>query len=313
MSKKNNQQKVPKAFSVALLFATFFWLLTKLSKEYKTVVSFPVSYVNIPQNKLIQKDPLKELQIQVKSSGFKLLVLQILTKEIQLDANRLQKKSPSEYYFLLQNHLLEIQNQISNNYTVDYLVQDTVFLNLGTLTSKKIPLVGNFDLNYKLGFHLAKSIKITPDSILVSGPEAQIDTLNRMTLETLVIDNISKPIDATLKVISPSTNVKFNVKEVHVFGEVDRFTEGTIEVPFEIINMPDSVSVNTFPTSLKVIFQTGLTNFNKVNSSSFKIVCDFQQSISSQLSYLIPKVILKPDFVTSVKIIPNKVEYLIQK
>ncbi len=313
MIKRKNQNKIPKAFSVALLFAVLFWLLIKMSKEYKTIISFPVEYVNIPQNKLIQKEPVKHIEIQIKASGFRLFGLGIMQTEIQLDARRLQRKSTSDYYFLLQNQKIDIQNQITNKYVVDQIVQDTVYLNLGTLTSKKVPVSGNFELSYKLGYHLIEAIKITPDSIVVSGPKKQIDTLQRMYLSRFVKENISETIETMLKINGATSAIKFSVKEAAVYGEVDQFTEGELFLPFEIINKPDSVSVNTFPATLKVVFQVGLTNFNKVNPSSFKIVCDYQQSVNNNLNYLIPRLIFKPDFVTSVKLSPAKVEFLIQR
>lgn len=313
MIKRKNQNKIPKAFSIALLFAVLFWLLIKMSKEYKTVISFPVEYVNIPQNKLIQKEPTKQIDILIKASGFRLFGLSILKSKIVLDAKRLQRKNSSDYYFLMQNSKIDIQNQITNKYVIDQIVQDTIYLNLGTLTSKKIPVSGDFDLSYKLGYHLTKSIKITPDSIMVSGPKEQIDTLQSMQLQKFVKKNISESIETSLKIEESIGGIKFSVKEVRVYGEVDRFTEGKLDLPFEIINMPDSVSVNTFPATLKLVYQVGLNNFNKVNSSSFKIVCDYQQSINNNLNYLIPRVIFKPDFVTSVKLTPAKVEFLIQR
>ena len=313
MNKRKNQNKIPKAFSIALLFAVLFWLLIKMSKEYKTVISFPVEYVNIPQNKLIQKEPVKQVDIQIIASGFRLFGLNILKTKIKLDARKLHLKSKSDYYFLLQNQKIDIQNQITNKYIVDQIVQDTVHLNLGTLTSKKVPVSGDFDLSYKLGYHLIETIKITPDSIMVSGPEEQIDTLQRMQLERFVKKNVSETVEATLKIMESTSAIKFSVKEASIYGEVDQFTEGELTLPFQIINMPNSVSVNTFPTTIKVVFQVGLNNFNKVNSSSFKIVCDYQQSIKNNLNYLLPKVVFKPEFVTSLKLMPAKVEFLIQK
>jgi len=313
MKKRKNQNKIPKAFSIALLFAVLFWLLIKMSKEYKAIISFPIEYVNIPQNKLIQKEPVKQIDIQIKASGFRLFGLGIMQTKIQLDARKLQRKSTSDYYFVLQNQKIDIQNQITNKYVVDQIVQDTVYLNLGTLTSKKVPVYGDFELSYKLGYHLINAIKITPDSIVVSGPEEQLDTLKRMYLKRFVKENISETINTTLKIKEANSSIRFAVKEAVIYGEVDQFTEGALDLPFEIINMPDSVSVNTFPATLKVVFQVGLNNFNKVNSSSFKIVFDYEQSTLNNLNYLIPKVIFKPDFVSSVKLSPAKVEFLIQR
>jgi hypothetical protein len=310
---RKNKNKIPKAFLVALLFAMLFWLLTKLSKEYSTAISFPVEYVDIPQDKLIQKEPLKQVDIQIKASGFRLIGLGFSTKIIKLDAKKLLRKSASEYYFLLQNQKIDFQHQITKTYAIDHILQDTLYLSLGTLTSKKIPLVGDFELSYKLGYHLTKPIKITPDSILVSGSKQQVDALHKIELQRFVKKNISEKIKTTLRLKEVSNTIKFTVKEAVISGEVDRFTEGSLEIPFEIINLPDSISVNTFPTTVKVIFQVGLTNFNSVNSSFFKVVCDYQQSLANNLNYLIPKVTIKPSFITSVRLNSEKIEFLIQK
>ena len=313
MRKEKNQRKVPKSFFVALIVALLFWSLTKLSKEYQTVITFPVEYVNIPQDKLIQSTPLEQINIQVKASGFRLFGISIFKKKIQLDAKKLQRKTNSKFYLLIENQKIDIQNQVSNNFIINGIEQDTIYLDLGQLTSKKVALKGTFDFTYKLGHHLTKQVIITPDSILVSGPKRQIDTLKYIYLEKLELKDISKSIEQTIKINEISDAIKFNLKEAAVFGEVYRFTEGNLELPFEIINLPDSVSVTTFPKKVKVFYQVRLTNFSKVNIASFKIVCDYNNSLNNNLNYLIPRVVTKPGFVTSVKINPNKIEYLIQK
>ena len=313
MQKSQHQNKIPKAFTVALLFAMLFWLLIKMSREYKTVVSFPVEYVNIPQDKLIQKPPLKAVDIQIRASGFRLFGLNLMSSKIELDARKLKRKSAVDYYFLMQQQKMSIQNQITKKYILEQFVLDTLYVNLGTLASKKVPVVGDFDLSYKLGYHLMDTIKVTPDSIIVSGPEEQLDTLQRVHLKKLIKDKVFQPIRATLKIKKLSKEIKYNIEEASVSGEVDRFTEGTLQLPFEIINMPDSISINTFPTSVKLVFQVGLNNFTNVKTSSFKVVADYQYAINNKLNYFIPKVMYQPSFVTSARIVPAKIEYLIKK
>ena len=313
MRKEKKQRKIPKSFFVALIVTVLFWSLTKLSKEYQTVITFPVEYINLPQDKLIQSTPLQKIDIQGKASGFKLFGISVFKKKIKLDVKKLQRKSNSEFYLLLENQKISIQNQVSNDFQINSIEQDTVYLDLGLLTTKKIALKGDFDFSYKLGYHLTNTVLITPDSILVSGPEQQIDTLQNLYLEKLSLDNISSSVERKLKINEVSSAIKFNIKEAAIFGQVDQFTEGNLELPFEIINLPDSVSITTFPKRLKVFYQVGLTNFNKVNATSFKIVCDYNNSLNNNLNYLIPRVVIKPDFVSSVKINPNTIEYLIQK
>ena len=315
MNKKKPSNKIPKTFLVSLLFAMLFWSLIKLSSEYKTVVSFPVEYTNIPQNKLIQNSPLKAIDIQVKASGFKLVALNFSSKTIRLDANKLHRKNQKEYYFLIKNQKLEIQNQITNNYVVDFIVQDTIYLELGILTSKMVPVIGDVDLEYKLGYHLVEQLQFTPDSILISGPESQLNKISSINLKKLNLKNVSTNINEEVAVLEMLAfqKIRFSTKKVQVSGTIDKFTEGTIQLPFEIINQPDSVSVTTFPRTLSLVYQVGLSNFNNVNANSFKIVCDYQNSIDNNLNYLIPKVISKPNFITSIKLNPTKIEFLIQK
>lgn len=315
MNKKKQHNKIPKTFLVSLLFAILFWSLIKLSREYKTILSFPVEYVNIPQDKLIQNTPLKVIDIQVKSSGFKLVALSFSSNPIRLDINKLQRKNKNDYYFLVKNQKLAIQNQISNNYVIDFIVQDTIHLNLGLLTSKKIPVIGDVDLEYKLGYHLVEPITFSPDSILISGPESQIEKIKSINLEKVNLKDVSKNIKEEVLILETLEfkKIRFSTKKVEITGVIDKFTEGTLQLPFEIINLPDSVSVSTFPKALTLVYQVGLSNFNKVNSNSFKVVCDYQNSIENNLNYLIPKVISKPSFITSIKLNPTKIEFLIQK
>ena len=53
-----------------------------------------------------------------------------------------------------------------------------------------------------------------------------------------------------------------------------------------------------------------------VNSFEQSSMNEQNQEINSEknnLGYLIPKIITKPDFIKSVKIIPTKIDFLIQK
>ena len=314
-SEKVGENKIPKAFFVALVFALLFWSLIKLSKENKVVVSAPVSYVNLPQDKLIQKAPLANIEVQVKGTGFRLIGLSFSNNAIDLDARNLQKKQGSEYFFLTRNQKTSIQKQFSESYEIKTIFQDTLFLDLGLLISKKVPVIANLDLEYKLGFHLLDKLVLVPDSILVFGPEGQVNVLKSLELEALELKDVSENIEKKIAVKKPISldKIKYTNEKVMVTGVVDRFTEGAIELPFEIINLPEDISVNTFPKMVRIVYQVGLSNFNKIDKNSFKIICDYSHSELNNLTYLVPKISNKPNFVTSIKLMPNKVEFLIQK
>lgn len=313
-AKKVNVQKIPKTFLVALGFALLFWTLIKLSKEYKTIVSFPIEYVNLAQDKLIQETPLNEINISLKASGFKLFLLGFKDRTISLNLRNIKNKGGSNYYFLISSQKPSIENQLSASYEIDYILQDTIFLNIGQLTSKKVPVIGDFDLKYKLGYQLINPLKLEPDSVLISGPSLQVDSVKGLKLEQLKLDNIAGSIEKKLAIQTKTipTEIKFAVKEIQVKGKVGQFTEGTMVIPFEIVNKPEAITINTFPKTIEIKYLVEISRFKEVTKESFKVFCDFQYATANGFRYMIPKIVVKPDFVSSLKISPSKIDFLIQ-
>ncbi|TYP98300.1 YbbR-like protein [Tenacibaculum adriaticum] len=309
MDKKIN---IPKVFFGFLLASFFMWLLINLSKEYTTTISYEVAYVKLAQNKILQEDPVKEINLKVKGSGFKLISANFSRRRLKLFADKLKYASKGHYYFIPENQETSIQEQLYSGLMLEKVLQDTIHLKLGSLQSKKVPVVADVNINYQLGYDLATPITMIPESITISGPELQLAKINSVTTEKLELQDLSKNTEKELLIKLPSDIEKVNIsdKVVKVKIEVDKFTEGEFFVPFEVENVPYGTTINTFPKNVKVIFKVGLNNFNKISPSSFKVVCDYRTSKESELSYLLPILKTKPDLVSSVRIVPDKIDFL---
>ena len=61
------------------------------------------------------------------------------------------------------------------------------------------------------------------------------------------------------------------------------------------------------------MFQVGLSNYKKIAASDFKVICDYKISNGQNKHYLVPKLIEKPSLVSSIRLVPDRIEYLIQK
>lgn len=308
-------KKIPKSFFVFLIVSCFIWILITFSKEYKTVIEYEVDYQNIPQNKLLQETPIKKLEIAVKASGFRLLATKFIDKKINLEASSLSKKKGSQYFFLVKSQKLKIENQLVSGITIDEILTDTIYLNLGFLASKKVALKPNLDINYHIGYDLLNEVKVTPDSIIISGPENKISKITYLNLKKLKLSNVKANFTNEVLIAKPLNieNLKLSVHKAIIAAEVDKFTEGTIQVPFTIKNISSDTKLTILTEMVTVSFVVALSNFSKVSKESFIIECDFSMSETNNLSYLIPKVVLKPNFVKNVKIIPNKIDFLIRK
>ncbi len=291
------------------------WLLITLSKEYITTITFPIVYKNLPQNKLLQTSPIKEIDLQIKATGFKIIRSNFIKKPISLNANSLSQKSSRKYFFLTGNQKINIQKQLLSQVLLEEILLDTIYLELGSLTSKKIPVKPNLDIKYHVGYDILEEISIQPDSVIVTGPESQIEKITSLNLNSLKLNDIKSNFSEKVAIIKPLNikEVKLSVKTVTVSGKVEKFTEGGFKVPFKVINLPDDIELNTLSKTVEVVFIVGLSNFNKIDINSFVVECDFKVSKDNNLMYLIPKVVGKSSLIKSFRIIPNKIDFLIQK
>ena len=306
-------RKISKTFISFLVASFLIWLLITFSKEYTTVITYAVSYKNIPQNKLLQEAPINKIDITVKASGFKILRSNFRNKKIQLEASKLQRKEHFKFYFLTKNQVMKIQKQLLFGVELKEIAQDTIYLNLGLLTSKKVALKPNLDINYHVGYDLLNKIKISPDSIVISGPKAQVEKTNYLGLSKLKLEDVKSDFSEEVTILKSNNNFKISDLKTTISGSVDKFTEGKLQVPFTTKNLPKDINLTTLSEKVEIVFVVALSNFSKISEASFKVECDYLTSEKNNLGYLIPKVILAPDFIKSIKIIPKKIDFLIQK
>ncbi|PHR68750.1 MAG: hypothetical protein COA67_12320 [Lutibacter sp.] len=292
----------------------FFWTLIKLSKTYSSDVVFNVNYRNLETSKTLQSEPIKEISASVVSTGFNLISYKLRKHNLILDLKNIAHKNTSKYYYLPNNHLAELQSQLDIETKVNRVLQDTIFISLGSNKTKKVPVELDADIQFKLGYNIIDEISISPAFIDITGPESQLDTIDKLITERLKLLEISTGINNTIGLkISKYNNISFSESEVLVTAKVDKFTEGSLTVPFSILNLPSNYSIATFPDEVEVIYQVALSNFNKITKENMKIVCDFKDSENNSLTYLIPKLHAKSGLITSVRIVPEKIEFLIEK
>lgn len=312
---KKGNSSISKKFLLFFILSIVFWFLTKLSKEYESTIQFPISYDNLPQNKLIQSKETKEIGVHVKASGFKIISGKLFPKTIALDASNLSLKSGTLYFLLLSQQRLAIQKQMNTGVEIDHFIQDSIVLDLGLLDQKRVPVQFESSLSYLTGYDINGPIEIVPDSVLVSGPESILDTINFIRTRRFVKKDINTSFKETLtlQTYDQSANLRYEVDQVSVKANVEKFTEGNQTIAFRIINFPDDLQINTFPKEVKLTYKVALSDFNLINASSFVVECDYQLSSENNLTYLVPRVTKQPNRVKNVKLSPSKIDFVIEK
>ncbi|MGQ3678855.1 YbbR-like domain-containing protein [Tenacibaculum discolor] len=301
---------IPKTFFGFLTASIFFWLLINLSKEYDTTIVYDVEYTQLPQQKTLIETPINNLSLKLKSSGYNLLVASINHKPIKLNINKASRNTGTNYYFLSKDLISEVQEQLKSSIELIEIKEDTIPLKIGTLSSKKVPLKPNLNISFQLGYDLSKPVTIVPDSVLISGDETYVAKTDFLNLKSITLENLSKSTTISSPIIFPeNVQLKSSHSKAEINIHVDKFTEGEIEVPVFVKNAPKGI--NVFPKKVRIIYKVGLQNFNEVTPDLFKVECDYLQSKDKDINYLTPKIKNLPNMVTLVRVVPNKIDFLI--
>lgn len=309
-----NNRKI-RVFLFFLMLTSVFWILIQLSKTYTTTIFFNVEYINLPKTKLLQSKPLNKIEILVKGQGFYLMRLKLFPKKLLLNTSNIAP-SKKGYYVVLNSQISNFNAQLQSNSEVISCTPDSIFFDLGNVVIKKLPVKSNIAVNFKVGYNFINSIKIEPDSVVVSGPENIIDTVYEINTEKLQLNDVFENVNLNLNVLNFSANngVSLAVNEVKLTGLVDKFTEGKFIIPVNVINVPNTLTITTFPKEVELIYQAGIKNFNSVSLGNFDITYNFNQYKNDTLiRFLKPKIEIKGDKIASVKINPEQIEFLIHK
>lgn len=303
-----------KMFLPFLVLTFVFWILIKLSKPYSSEVVFNLEYVNLPIEKVFQEQPLSEVSASLNTTGFNLLKYKFTRKSLQIDASNLSYKKEASYYYLPNNHLAEFKLQLSDNPIIERISQDTLFFDLGFNLTKKVPVQLDADIQFKLGYDFMNSFTILPDSVTIVGPQRVLDTLHFVNTQRLDLKEVSTSISTSVELLNyEAMNVTVSSPNVIVTAEVDKFTEGSLIVPFEVRNIPDNVVLTTFPKEIEVFYKVGLKNYSRISKDNLKVICDYQEATDHNLDYLIPQLQEQTSLISSIRFVPSKIEYLIEQ
>ena len=297
-----------------MLASILIWLLITLSKEYTTTIAFPVKYREISQNKRLLENQSTVLELVVNTNGFKILKTRFNTKSIEINANALLKKKGTQHYVLVKSQKQRIKKQLPSGVRLQEMIKDTLFLEVGSLVTKKLAVKADLKIKYHIGYDLSEEITLKPDSILVSGPENYIKEIKSIALVPLVLQDVKANFTRKVAIQIPPEikNLKFETKEITISGKIEKYTEGTLNIPYKITNLPKGLTLNTLDKKIQVTYIVGLSSFNKIDENSFQIECDYTLSKANDLGYLIPKLVRKPMEIKSYKMMPNEINFLIQ-
>lgn len=304
-------------FLFCIAISSFFWLMMSLSKEYIIELNFPVSYINPPADKVIANHLPATIDIEIRASGFNILIYKLKHRKetVQVDIKDSKPLPVKNHYYLPTNSRIDkITRQFDNDIKVLKVLPDTIFLNFNKKVAKKVPVKTNLRIIFDKHYQQSDSVKIIPEFITISGAADVVNKINYVETEPVILKNVNDSVAINLNVMkTPELRlVDLSQATVKAAVNVTKFTEGNIDLPIEVENLPRGYSLKIFPDKVSVKYHVAFQNYEKINAVQFRAVVDYTK-IEQGSTKLRVQLLKYPSEVSAIKLNPEKVEYIIRK
>ncbi len=305
-------------FIFFLVVSTVFWLLNVLGREYTTQLSYPVRYTNFPDDVVMVGELPSNLDLTVNAYGYTLLkhyigrrLLPIVFDVNSFSLNRMPDTDTKNFYMLTSVAANRVTGQLGADIEVLRIEPDTLFFRFTDMISGRLPVKPVLEIQFEQQFMMKGNIVVEPDSVDVSGPAAVIDTMQFIPTITFRKTGVNKPV--TEKVSLPEFKMlNLSVSTVLLNIPVEQFTEASLRIPVEAVNLPDTLIMKTFPSVITVSYMVALSDYDKVTVEQFNAIADYN-SVPSGNGRLKVDIVKQPAFVRSVRFAPQFVDYIIEK
>jgi hypothetical protein len=304
-------------FFLCLLVATVLWFINALSKDYITTISYPVEYMDLPRNKFITNNPPDHFNLRINTQGFTLVKYKLIKSfnplliHVQDFVSDSEQSAKSSYVIATKNLSEKVSSQLSLDVELLEITPGVLTLAFDSLDIKRVPVTSNIEIGFKPRHGLASPISFEPSHVTVTGPHEVIQDLDSVHTVPGIYKNVGASFRQKIALIIPR---QLFVEPDHVImhADIDEFTERTITIPVWINNQPDSSKVRLFPREVEVRFFIGLSSYTQIKPEDFSLYVSWED-IERNNAQLQVKVKKQPSGVNTIKIIPENVEYLIEK
>ncbi len=302
-------------FSFFFVLSFIIWFLNALSKNYTTDIKYPIKYTNFPQNKVLVSKLPDHLGLKINAHGYALLRYKILNRPVPIyfrvgsfAMNRFSNDS-SKLYLLTRYAREQVARQLPSELQLVDISPDSLIFQFANQVEKLVPVKPVLDYQVAKEFTIIGTIRLDPDSVLVSGPDLYMDTLQDIPTESRSLGLLQKSYSGQLE-LKRYKDFTYHAEKVKCDIELEKLTEIQLQVPIQVSGLPDSIRMQTFPQTVRVSGSVGLSNYDRVVPESFWAEVNYQE-VKEKKQRLQVKLVKYPGYLKNVDIYPKSVEYLL--
>lgn len=312
--KRGLKKRKVKVFLLFLLCSALIWFINNLSRPYVGNAVFDLEFVNMPEGFLFEKASKNNIDVKLRAGGFQFLRFNFTNKKVNIDLSELE--SSSSIFFAPPNtYRKQIEMQLPGSMALLEIDDDTLFFEMLAVKSKKVPVKPWVVMNLAKNYLLDGKLQISPDSITITGPVEEIDTINLIRTEKITFPDLASNFSEDIDLIQSSElkNTSYSIYSINLKGEIARFSEKIFKLQIQKINFPDGVEVRTFPEMVSVLCKAKMKHLKDLDSSDFQVIADYDSINKSSSNEIRLKLSKKPDGLHSAKLLETEVEFILKR
>ncbi len=137
-------------FAFFLFLSFILWYMNSLGKEIEAGIKYPVKYINIPRERVINGDQPNELNLYLKGPGYSILKLKISDRKVPLiiDISKVSYKRATgdktlNYYIITSGLAKSLNIQMRSGCEITSIKPDTLFFNLDKVVANSSVIPDN--------------------------------------------------------------------------------------------------------------------------------------------------------------------------
>ena len=297
----------------AFFLAILLWLFVISGNQYSMMLDLPIEARNLNAQKTYLEEVPEYASVILKGNGrdlFKSYILQNYSEfKLVLDLDGISQ----EYEFILNKYFEENPSKVvlppSYNISfVEVVYPNRVKISLDEIVEKKVPIISNIHITIIDGYIQIGKIKFDPDSLVVTGPKIELDSISYVLTSKDTIFNVSKYTSGVADILKPSRLIKYSVNKVDYLLDIQQISERIIvDIPVKVINKVSGIRVFPSPQTVSLTVVGGVNQISQIEPSDISIVVDFLEWKLSKNFYK-PKVSIPFDILNWKDLSPRTIE-----
>lgn len=300
-------------FLVFLLFlgiTFFFWWSQTMNQNYQTVMKVPVEVCGVPDDIRVTIPASSYVSVSLSGKGT------ALRKSGRRGSRHVINVSSSSFNmaqgrasFSTAGLRDSISALLPPTVSIRSLSPDSLVYLYVAQRSALIPVEFNGTVESQDQFFLER-IEFNPDSIQVK--VLLSDTASHHAFAEAGVIVLSSDTTICTVPVRRDQDVIYSTDEVEMTVIAQQYTEKSLEIPIQGVNFPDSLTLKSFPSKAVVTVWVKMSEYDRVTSSDFQVVVDYNDIVGSDASKARLRIFSQPANVRNVRLQTRSVDYLME-